>query len=79
MFIAMMDSETKTWIAKGKTEQDAKEALRKAWNKDQNRIMKYMGENGEIFIPIICKNTDDLDEMYGVSIFDLTDTDCVMY
>ena len=69
MIIAEMWSESRTWISKGKTEEEAKRAILSKWNKEQDRFgldNKY-------------STTGELEEHYDISIYDLTNDDCIVY
>lgn len=41
MYVAMMESETMSWMALGTTREEAKEAILKKWNEHMDRVAKY--------------------------------------
>ena len=72
MYIGVMQSESKEWVALGNTEEEVLEAIRRKWNKEQ-RIMK---QNGWINREYIYAKVDDLNDDYGVSIYELNPGEC---
>lgn len=72
MYVGVMQSESKEWVALGNTEEEVLEAIRRKWNKEQ-RIMK---QNGWINREYIYANVDDLNDDYGVSIYELNSGEC---
>lgn len=78
MIIAEMWTESRTWISRGKTIRGAKEALRRAWNTEQERLKKDRKRYGFDHIPVICKTVSDLENLYDISIYDLTASDVVI-
>ena len=41
MYVAMMESESMSWMALGNTEDEAKEAILKKWNEHMDNLAKY--------------------------------------
>lgn len=72
MYVGVMQSESKEWVALGNTEEEVLEAIRRKWNKVQ-RIMK---QNGGINREYIYANVNDLNDDYGVSIYELNPGEC---
>lgn len=62
-FIAIMNSESFEWIALGDTEAEAKEAIRKAWNKRD----AYKRERLTL---------EELEDWYGIGIYELSAGQC---
>ena len=75
MFIAQMDSETRTWYATGKREDIAKTAILRKWNEEQKRLF----DTGWIDEPCMYSNTNDLDEEYGIHVFEVKEGECVVF
>lgn len=72
MYVAMMDSESFEWMALGTTEEEAKEAILKAWNDAQNTLVS-MGWDGNFY-----ESVEDLEEDYEIRVEELTPGQCVM-
>lgn len=63
MYMATMDSESQSWMSLGRTEEEAKEALRIEWNKCQKSLERNGYKNAETF-----STFDEMDEEYTISI-----------
>lgn len=78
MFIATMDSESRSWVALGQTEEEAKDAILTAWNEHQhklngNRWMRdYPAEGGFFY-----DTAEDLEEDYQITVVRLNAGECV--
>lgn len=72
MYVATMDSESFEWMALGTTEEEAKEAILKAWNDAQNTLVS-MGWDGNFY-----ESVEDLEEDYEIRVEELTPGQCVM-
>lgn len=62
-YIAIMETEHFSWLAVGKTEEEARNAIAKAWNKKDG----YHRER---------QTTEQLDSYYGINVYDLADGEC---
>lgn len=71
MFVATMDSEHFEWMALGKTEKEALEALRQAWNRNQREAYKHYG--GDMWL---VETPNELMEYYGVWVEELKPGQC---
>lgn len=72
MFVATMESESMSWVSLGSTKEEALEAIRKKWNTRQ-RVLK---KSGRIYGTMIFKNTEDIDNYYGISVYELNCGEC---
>lgn len=79
MFIALMESETCTWISKGDTAQDAKKALLKEWNKRQDTMKRYDKKHGVINDYYKYATPEELEDYYGINIIDFSKTNCEVW
>lgn len=70
MYIAMMESESKSWVALGKTENEAKAALMEVWNNAQAMLeikRDHFWDDAIGYVPNNMVETPEmLDEWYGV-------------
>ena len=66
MFVATMDSESKTWMALGNTEEGAKEAIRLEWNRSQAKMEESGYKQAETF-----NSVEDMEEEYSISTYAL--------
>ena len=60
VWVAMMESESKSWVAVAETEDRAKESILDKWNEHQEVLAKRGWDT------YIYENVDDLDEYYGI-------------
>lgn len=65
MYVAMMASESRDWISLGKTREEAKDALLKAWNDRQHKL-EGRGWNTYYF-----ETSEELEEEYGINVMAL--------
>lgn len=77
MYVAMMDSESRTWVALGKTEAEAKNAILTAWNEHQqtmesNRWMRDFENDGGFYY----ETAEDLEEDYQITVVELKAGEC---
>jgi hypothetical protein len=66
MFVATMDSESKTWMALGNTEENAKEAIRLEWNRCQAKMEQDGYKHAETFSSI-----EEMEEEYDINAYAL--------
>ena len=76
MIVAILKSETKTWVAKGKTEEEAKKNILKKWNDEQDILIDSYRKYGEIWTGYKFSSVVKLEDEYDISIYDLTTTNC---
>ena len=74
MFIAIMESETRTWYALAKTESDAKEAIREKWNNEQYALV----QNGWKNKPDTYSSVKKLEEDYDISVVEIQEDECIV-
>lgn len=77
MFVAMMDSESRTWVALGKTEAEAKNAILAEWNElqrkmEDNRWMRDFDRGGGFYYD----TAEDLEEDYQITVVELKAGEC---
>lgn len=77
MFIATMDTENYSWMALGRTEDEAEEALRRKWNERQYTLV----EHGIIDEEEMSKadSVDELSEWYGIYTEELEPGECIYH
>jgi len=71
MFVAMMESESRSWVALGKTEKEAKNAILAEWNE----LQRMLGNHG--FNNNWCESVEELEEWYQVTVVRLDAGECV--
>lgn len=67
MFIIVMGTESKEFVALGTTEENVKKALVKEWNSSQREAKKHF----EAFEPWIVKDAEELQDYYGFTLYEL--------
>ena len=77
MYVAMMDSESSTWVALGKTEAEAKNAILTEWNELQRKMedngwMRDYPHEGGFFYD----TAEDLEEDYQITVVRLNAGEC---
>lgn len=65
-YVATMDTDSRSWVALGSTEKQAKTALLKAYNKEQKSLEEWGYKIAEPF-----KTVDALEEYYGIRVINL--------
>ena len=75
MVTAIMESESFTWIAHGNTEEEAKEAILREWNRRQLKLRRTIPE----WTPVIYKTMEDFEADYDIEIFDMAPGTCEFY
>lgn len=71
MFVAMMESESRSWVALGKTENQAKNAILTEWNEFQRRLGNHGFDNNW------CESVEALEEDYEITVVRLNAGECV--
>ena len=67
VFVAQMSSECFDWLAVGRTEEEAKKSILKAWNRRQFHLKKSNYARSSYYF----RNVDDLDEEYGITVTEI--------
>lgn len=75
MYIAMMDSESKTWMALGGTSEEAQGALLNEWNAQQRELYA----RGYIEEKALFESVEDLEEEYEIVIINVPRGGCVSW
>lgn len=73
MYIATMDSESKTWIALGGTTEEAKGAILNKWNYEQREMVA----RGYLEEATIFESVEDLEEEYEINTVNVPRGGCV--
>ena len=67
VFVAQMSSERFDWLAVGRTEEEAKKGILRAWNRRQLGLKKL----GFIEHTYMFKKVEDLDSEYGICVTEI--------
>lgn len=67
IWVAIMDSENYTWVACGETRQKALKAIQQKWNSDV----------GKSYSPLEKITLREMEEEYGVSVYELGIGECI--
>lgn len=76
-FVAMMESESRSWVALGKTEEEAKEAILTAWNEHQHKLQSHRWYGNGYEFPVFYDTVDALEEDYAINVVRLNAGECV--
>lgn len=77
MYLAMMESESRSWVALGQTEDEAKEAILTAWNEHQHKLQSHRWYGNGREFPVFYDTVDALEEDYAITVVRLNAGECV--
>lgn len=73
MVVALLDSFNYEWMALGRSEKEAKEAIKSKWNEHQKDISKQDPE----YTPVLYKSTDKMEEDWGIWVEEIDPGQCI--
>ena len=79
MIIAIMESETKSWYAKGKSEKEAKQNILNKWNENQDLLEKYDKAHGIIDDYYKYATIEELENNYDIRTINFANENCVVW